>query len=153
MRWRSTCLWLALATMVGFGLFHVKYEVQRLESELDQLNRAIITEQRQIHVLEAEWAYLNRPSRLSALARRHLDLVPMTAGHAGSIADLPMRTPTTSPYPPPRRRHIARATPLPLTRIVSETSLAARPEPPAWTSRLPLSGASPNTITPLGAAP
>ncbi len=153
MRWRSTCLWLALAALVGFGLFHVKYEVQRLESELHQLNGVILTEQRQIHVLEAEWSYLNRPERLSGLARRHLDLVPMGAGHTGSIKDLPMREPTTSPSPPPRRRNIARATALPLTRTVSGSPLGAKPEPPAWTSRLPLSGAAPNTFTPPGTPP
>ncbi|MEE8516216.1 MAG: hypothetical protein V3T02_06225 [Alphaproteobacteria bacterium] len=151
MRWRSTCLWLALAAMVGFGLFHVKYEVQRLESELHQLNSEILKEQRQVHVLKAEWAYLNRPSRLSALAHSHLDLVPMDAGHTGSIKDLPMRKPTTSPPPAPHRRHIARATALPLIRTVGELPLATKPLSPAWTSRLPLSGANPNTITPPGA--
>ncbi len=152
MRWRSTCLWLALAAMVGFGLFHVKYEVQRLESELHQLNSEIIKEQRQIHVLKAEWAYLNRPERLSALALKHLDLVPMDAGHSGSIKDLPSAAPTTSPHKPPRRRNIVRATPPPLTRTAREFPLAAKPASPAWTSRLPRSGAKSNTITKVGAA-
>ncbi|MEE9195593.1 MAG: hypothetical protein V3U44_07100 [Alphaproteobacteria bacterium] len=147
MRWRSTCLWLALAAMVGFGLFHVKYEVQRLETELHQLNSEILKEQRLIHVLKAEWSYLNRPERLSALARRHLDLVPMDAGHAGSIKDLPMRQPTTSPRKPPHRRNIARVTALPLIRTVTEFPLATKPESPAWTSRLPRTLANPNTIT------
>ena len=139
--------------MVGFGLFQVKYEVQRLESELHQLNGVILTEQRQIHVLEAEWSYLNRPERLSALARRYLDLVPMDAGHAGVITDLPMRKPTTSPSPTTRRRVIARATALSLTRTVGAFPLAAKPEPPAWTSRLPPSGADPNTTTGPGTVP
>ncbi len=150
MRWRSTCLWLALAAMVGFGLFHVKYEVQRLESELNQLNAQILKEQRQIHVLKAEWAYLNRPSRLSALARNHLDLVPMDTGHAGSIKDLPMGKPDTSP--PPRRRNIAHATALPLIRAASQSPLATKPASPAWTSRLPRPVARPNTAAPPGAA-
>ncbi len=151
MRWRSTCLWLALAAMVGFGLFHVKYEVQRLESELHQLNSQILKEQRQIHVLKAEWAYLNRPSRLSALARSHLDLVPMDSAHAGSIKDLPMRKPTTSPPPVPPRRHIARATALPLIRTVGQSPLATKPASPAWTSRLPRPFTNPNSVTPPGA--
>ncbi len=153
MRWRSTCLWLTLAAMVGFGLFHVSYEVQRLESKLHQLNSEILKEQRQIHVLKAEWSYLNRPERLSALASRHLDLVPMDAGHSGSIKDLPMRKPTTSPVSAPRRRNIAGATALPLIRTVGEFSLATKPVSPAWTSWLPLAGANPDTITAPGAPP
>ncbi len=153
MRWRSTCLWLALAAVVGFGLFHVKYEVQRLESELHQLNSEILKEQRQIHVLKAEWSYLNRPERLSALASRHLDLVPMDAGHSGSIKDLPMRKPTTSPAGAPHRRNIARVTAVPLIRTVSEFPLATKPASPAWTSWLPQPGANPDTFTPPGTPP
>lgn len=91
MRARSTFLWLALAAIVGFGLFHVKYKVQALEEELLRLNAAILKEQRQIHVLEAEWSYLNQPSRLEELAARHLDLAAAGASQIGTIADLPLR--------------------------------------------------------------
>lgn len=138
--------------MVGFGLFQVKYEVQRLETELHQLNSEILKEQRLIHVLKAEWSYLNRPERLSALARRHLDLVPMNAGHSGSIEDLPMRKPTTSPAGAPHRRNIARVTALPLIRTVTDFPSATKPLSPSWTSRLPRPGGAPDTITRLGAA-
>lgn len=138
--------------MVGFGLFQVKYEVQRLETELHQLNSEILKEQRLIHVLKAEWSYLNRPERLSALARRHLDLVPMDTGHSGSIEDLPMRKPTTSPAGAPHWRNIARVTALPLIRTVTDFPSATKPLSPSWTSRLPRPGAAPDTITRLGAA-
>lgn len=139
--------------MVGFGLFHVKYEVQRLETELHQLNSEILKEQRLIHVLKAEWSYLNRPERLSALARRHLDLVPMDTGHSGSIEDLPMRKPTTSPAGAPHRRNIARVTALPLIRTVTDFPSATKPLSPAWTSRLPQPGANSNTFTVPGTPP
>ena len=91
MRGRSTFLWLTLAIIVGFGLFHVKYQVQDLEEELARLNAAILKEQQQIHVLRAEWSYLNTPSRLEKLAARHLDLLPVETAQIGSISSLPWR--------------------------------------------------------------
>jgi cell division protein FtsL len=91
MRGRSTFLWLTLAIIVGVGLFHVKYEVQALEEELVRLNAAILKEQQQIHVLRAEWSYLNTPSRLEELAARHLDLGPVETAQIGSVSSLPWR--------------------------------------------------------------
>ena len=91
MRGRSTFLWLTLAIIVGFGLFHVKYQVQDLEEELARLNAAILKEQQQIHVLRAEWSYLNTPSRLEELAARHLDLGPVQTAQIGSVSSLPWR--------------------------------------------------------------
>ena len=44
-----------------------------------------------IHVLEAEWSYLNRPERISLLAERFLALAPLSADHVVSINDLPQR--------------------------------------------------------------
>ncbi len=91
MRGRSTFLWLTLVLPVGFGLFHVKYQVQALEEELARLNAAILKEQQQIHVLRAEWSYLNTPSRLEELAARHLDLRPVETAQIGSVSSLPWR--------------------------------------------------------------
>lgn len=87
----TTLLWMGLAGAVGFGLFQLKHEVQELEDEMFRLNRAIINEQQAIHVLKAEWSYINRPQRLQALTERHLDLQPMKPTQLGSLADLPMR--------------------------------------------------------------
>jgi hypothetical protein len=88
---RTTLLWLGLAALVVFGLFHVKYQVAALEEELTRLNAATLREQNQIHVLEAEWSYLNRPSRLEELSDRFLDLKPMSADQLTTIAALPKR--------------------------------------------------------------
>lgn len=88
---RTTLLWLALAALVGFGLFHVKYQVMALEESLTRLNAATLREQNQIHVLEAEWSYLNRPSRLEELAERYLELKPVTPNQLATVASLPKR--------------------------------------------------------------
>ena len=93
MRGRITLFWICLAVTVGFGLFHVKYKVQALEDDLRQLNAAITEEQEQLHVLAAEWAHLNRPDRLEALARRHTSLVPAGADQIGTVKAIPFPEP------------------------------------------------------------
>ncbi|MEQ8398261.1 hypothetical protein [Thalassobaculum sp.] len=97
---RSTILWFLIATCLGVALFLVKHEVQRREEQLAQLHRQILSSQEAIHVLEAEWSYLNRPDRLEALVRRHLDLVPLDNQRIGSIELLPMRLPLPDPNGP-----------------------------------------------------
>jgi hypothetical protein len=90
---RGTLLWLALAIVAGAGLFHVSYRVQSLEEELTRVNRDILREQETIHLLRAEWSYLNEPTRLAELTRRHLALAPLSAGQMVRIEDLPLRLP------------------------------------------------------------
>ena len=90
---RGTLLWLALAIVAGAGLFHVSYRVQSLEEELTKVNRDILREQETIHLLRAEWSYLNEPTRLADLTRRHLALAPLSADQMVRIEDLPLRLP------------------------------------------------------------
>lgn len=90
---RGTVLWIALAVAAGVGLFQVSYRVQSLEEELTQVNRQILHEREAIHVLRAEWSYLNEPTRLAELTRRHLPLAPLQATQMIRIEDLPLRLP------------------------------------------------------------
>jgi len=71
-------LWIGLPAIVTIALLLVSYQVQTLENELEQLERKAIAQQEEIHVLNAEWSFLNRPERLTRLASKHLDLVPVT---------------------------------------------------------------------------
>ena len=87
----SNLVWVALAMVVGFGLFQLKHQVQELEDEMFRLNRTILAEQQAIHVLKAEWSYINQPQRLQSLASRHLELQPMKPEQLGSLAELPVR--------------------------------------------------------------
>jgi hypothetical protein len=102
---RGTLVWLSLAVVAGVGLFHVSYRVQSLEDELARVNREILREQESIHVLRAEWSYLNEPQRLVELSRRHLTLAPLSANQMMRIEDLPLRLPPliaeTAPLPDP----------------------------------------------------
>jgi len=96
---RSTILWFLVAACLGVALFLVKYEVQSREEQLAELHRDILENQEALHVLEAEWSYLNRPDRLESLVRRHLDLVPMDKRRVGQLEQLPMRLPMPVPGP------------------------------------------------------
>lgn len=94
---RSLILWVALATIVSVALFVVKYQVKTLEEEFARLNREIQRNRDAIHVLRAEWSYLNRPDQLAEIAVRHLDLQPLLAGQMGDLAGLPLRKPAAGP--------------------------------------------------------
>jgi hypothetical protein len=89
---RSTLLWLLAAILVGSGLYQLKYEVQAKEERLARLNRQIQQEQEAIHVLHAEWAFLNRPDRLADLANRHLEMTPVAPAQFGKLAAIPERS-------------------------------------------------------------
>jgi len=70
-------LWIGLPAIVTIALLLVSYQVKGLESELAELEHAALMQQEEIHVLNAEWSFLNRPERLARLAKRHLDLAPV----------------------------------------------------------------------------
>ena len=90
---RGTLVCLVLAIVAGTGLFHVSYRVQSLEEELTRVNRDILRERETIHLMRAEWSYLNEPTRLAELTRRHLALAPLSASQMVRIEDLPLRLP------------------------------------------------------------
>ena len=85
----ATWLWIAVAGLMGYGLYQLKHEVIALENELGRLNRQIVQEQQNIHVLKAEWSYVTQPGRLQLLAQRHLDLLPMAPKQFGRLEALP----------------------------------------------------------------
>ncbi len=97
----STFLWIGLAGAVGVGTYQLKHRVQALEDDLFRLNRQIVAEQDAIHVLRAEWAYINQPQRLEALAQRHLAMQAMVPTQMGQVADLPRRPPPPATPPAP----------------------------------------------------
>lgn len=88
---RIALLWVGLAAGVAAGLFQVKYEVQALEGRLNRINRAVLADQQAIHVLKAEWSYLNQPTELSKRALGVLELKSVAATQIGGVADLPQR--------------------------------------------------------------
>jgi hypothetical protein len=93
----GTVLWLVLVALVGFGMFEVKYTVMDLEDELARTNKGIVADVDAIHVLKAEWSYLDQPSRLAELSHRFLDLAPLGTAQLGQIETIAMRPEAAPP--------------------------------------------------------
>jgi|GEM_PF-1107894 len=131
--------WFALAAIAAVLLFRVSQEVAALEAELTDLNQEIVAEHVSIRILRAEWAFLNRPERLRALAAALTGLEPMRSDQVirtAAAVPLPLPEPgmpaevalvrlpglDSLPLPP---RHPNRAAP------VAPVARSAEPAPPA----------------------
>ncbi len=73
MRFFALFVWLVLALTTGYAVFDITFRVEAIEERLVRLNREILKEQEALHVLSAEWSFLNRPARMGKLAN---DLMP-----------------------------------------------------------------------------
>ncbi|MBP7065411.1 hypothetical protein [Ferrovibrio sp.] len=120
---------LLLLGIVAFGLYQLSYEVQRLEDELVELNRALGQERETIGVLQAEWSYLSRPEYLQDKAQRLLDMKPATARQITRIEDLPWRQERIAPAIP-APAPAASSAPAPVAALpVPAPAVAAAPAP------------------------
>ncbi len=84
----SSCLLILSA----YWAYSVNYTTRAAERRVATIENQIIQETDKIEVLRAEWAYLNRPERLTRLAEANFEilrLVPVRADHYGDIADVP----------------------------------------------------------------
>jgi|GEM_PF-1041016 hypothetical protein len=89
--------WLIVVAVAGFAMFAVKYQVQAVADQLSRTTKQADEVQRSNRVLDAEWAYLNRPDALAQMNQRFLGLVPLATKQLRSrVEDLPLR-----PVPPP----------------------------------------------------
>lgn len=117
---KSTILWLSVMVVAGFGLLQLKYRVHALEDELAAVNRSIEEHQEAAQVLRAEWSYLNEPSRIERLSRKHLGLQPVSTDQIGTIQQVPLRT-------PPQPLHLPDAS----TPVLPEIAVPGAPAPAA----------------------
>lgn len=88
MNFKATGFLFLLTITIGFLLFHIKHQVLDAEIELAKITRAIDVEEENLHVLEAEWAYLNEPKRLQALAQKYLDIAPPASSQMVTLASM-----------------------------------------------------------------
>lgn len=88
-RTATLSLWVTLTCLVGFGMFVMKNQVQNLENELASINCNIEEDVKTIHILKAEWSHLNNPSRLRALATKHISLNQVKAEQIINYSALP----------------------------------------------------------------
>lgn len=94
------------AVAAGALLFWTSQNVQQAEVRLAAVEKAVRGERQSIRVLNAEWAYLNRPDRLEDLAIEYLGLsTPAAAFSVGDgISGLPR---VVMPAVPPRKPLLA----------------------------------------------
>ena len=91
-RLAPTLLWAVLASVAGSGLFLLKSQVQSQEAKLAALQHDIAAAHTSIHVLNAEWSYLNDPERLRRESESLLGMRPIEPDQIVAIDSLPMAT-------------------------------------------------------------
>lgn len=69
---------LGVAILSGVGMFLLKYHVLDQEKELAKLRRQIMSDNRELHLLRADWAVLTDPQHLRQLIKE-TDLKPFMA--------------------------------------------------------------------------
>jgi hypothetical protein len=85
----TSMIWLGVIVITGVAVFSVKHEVSALEEQLLKTRKATAQDRDAIHVLNAEWSFLNQPTRLADLSRRHLpQLQPIATAQFGDAARL-----------------------------------------------------------------
>ncbi|MBY0463277.1 MAG: hypothetical protein K2Q34_08875 [Alphaproteobacteria bacterium] len=85
---RSTLIVGGLSIIIGLALFKTKYAVMALEQQHQQIKKGIQETNEALHVLRAEWAHLNDPSRLQILAQKYLDIAPIGSTQYVSFEDV-----------------------------------------------------------------
>lgn len=90
----STCI--AAVVGLAFWAYGEGYETRATERAVAKLEREIGARHQELSMLRAEWAYLNRPDRLHALAEMNfetLGLMPLAPDHFARADQVA--------YPPP----------------------------------------------------
>ena len=85
----STLVWMVVVVVAAFMLYKVKYQVQAIKTQVAETTRELEQEKQAMHVVAAEWAYLNRPERLERLAAKYLPSAEMTVGQIAEVEAIP----------------------------------------------------------------
>ncbi|PPR18969.1 MAG: hypothetical protein CFH37_00135 [Alphaproteobacteria bacterium MarineAlpha9_Bin7] len=89
---QATVILALLFAGASLGLYQIKYKIQSLKQDLAGIQDEVWIEQDSVHVLEAEWAYLNRPQRLAQLSDKYLSFLrPVSPSQIVSFDALPLR--------------------------------------------------------------
>lgn len=150
-----------LAGAVGVGLFFIKHEVKEQEARLSELNAEIQRGQEAIHVLKAEWSYLNDPTRLRQLSERFLGMKVMGPSQIATLNSLPKDAPAVAKAEPKAVPVVAKVEPKAAAKPAAPTKLAAAPVaikpaplPPSPRAPMPVPVAAPvQAAAPAPAAP
>lgn len=78
---------------LAFVLYSLEHRMRAGERALAKHDHEIGQEREMIRLLEAEWSYLTRPSRIERLAREHLAMGPLVPPQVVPEADIARRIP------------------------------------------------------------
>jgi hypothetical protein len=84
------CLVILLVLATAY-VYETKFDATLRATRVAEMRSEVRRERDAIATLRAEWARLENPSRLEALARRHLSLRPAELWQFDSLNDLPGR--------------------------------------------------------------
>ncbi len=74
--------------VLGSFLFYVKHQVINIEKEMKNIRQKTRDTQEAIHVLKAEWGFLNSPKRLQELNKQYVHLKPVKTYQIASLESL-----------------------------------------------------------------
>ena len=96
-----TCVCLVLAAGSGLYLYQVKQRAFALDASLRSTFHDIDVAREKTRMLRADWALVNDPERLQALAGQYLTLQPMQPSQLQTMDQLAIALPAPLPFPPP----------------------------------------------------
>lgn len=100
MRYLFVVLPVCVVMALAWWAYDENYRTKQALEEVGRLQAEILHSRETLAVLRAEWAYLNRPQRLSDLAAlnfERLQLLPMTPSQFGAVDQVPF--PPEGPQP------------------------------------------------------
>ena len=100
MRGFATLCGLLLVLGLGYWAYHQTILTQQAERRVMRLQADIGAERERLSMLRAEWAYLNRPSRLRELGYINFDrlgLLPLEPEQFGRATQIPYPLPDPEP--------------------------------------------------------
>ena len=71
----------------ALSVYQIKFRVQNLRKDIAEIERQLKQEKESVHVLKAEWAYLNTPKRLRSMTEKYLQLQPVQVSQVGFIGN------------------------------------------------------------------
>jgi len=93
MRLATAAAWVTLPIAAGVGLYLLKMQVEAQVQHLAKLEQQITETRESIHVLKAEWSFLNDPARLREQAGRLLAMQPVKPSQIVSYDSIPFADP------------------------------------------------------------
>ena len=85
---RTSAFSLVASIVLGICLYGIKHQVMHVEKELKSLRHKNQDLSESIHVLKAEWGFLNNPKRLQELNEKYVHLKPLKTYQIASLDSL-----------------------------------------------------------------